>query len=315
VDFKDYYKILGVNKSASQDEIKKQYKKLLLKYHPDKNPGDPSAESKFKDVAEAYEVLSDTEKRRKYDNLGSSWNNFSKSGKRAEDFDWSQWFANQQQQRKARSQSGTSDFGDMFGGGGSGVSDFFEKIFGGGFSGRSSYRQTPKRGKDYHTEIEISLEQAFKGTSAMLNVDGQKIEVKIHPGISDGQILKISNKGYPGSNGGPRGDLIIKVNVKNHKRVERKGDDLNVDVPIDLYTAVLGGETRISTFSGKINLKITPETQQGKIVKLSGQGMPKYNLPNQRGDLYVKFIINIPKNLTDKEIELFSELKKLRQYN
>jgi curved DNA-binding protein len=315
VEFKDYYKILGVDKSASQDEIKKQYKKLILKYHPDKNPNDSSAESKFKDVTEAYEVLSDPEKRSKYDNLGSSWNNFSKSGRRAEDFDWSQWFASQQQQRKARQQSGSSDFGDMFGGGASGVSDFFEKIFGGGYAGRSTYRQTPQRGKDYHTDIEISLEQAFKGTSIMLNVDGQKIEVKIHPGISDGQILKISNKGYPGSNGGPRGDLIIKVKVKDHKRVDRKGDDLYVDVPIDLYTAVLGGETRISTFSGKINLKIPPETQQGKVVKLSGQGMPKYNLPTQRGDLYVKFNIKIPKDLTEKEIELFTELKKLRQYN
>lgn len=315
MEFKDYYKILGVGKNASQDEIKKQYKKLLLKYHPDKNPNDSSAEGKFKEVAEAYEVLSDPEKRGKYDNLGSSWNNFSQSGRSAEDFDWSQWFASQQQQRKARSQSSNREFGDMFGGGGAGVSDFFEKIFGGGFSGRSSYRQTPKRGKDYHTDIEISLEQAFKGASVMLSIDSQKIDVKIHPGIIDRQTLKISKKGYPGANGGQRGDLIITVHVKDHKRVERKNDDLYVDVPLDLYTAILGGETKISTFSGKLNLKILPGTEQGKVVKLSGQGMPRYNLPTKRGDLYVKFNINIPKDLTDKEKELFAELKKLRQYN
>lgn len=315
MEFKDYYKTLGVSKNASQEEIKKQYKKLILKYHPDKNPGDADAENKFKEVSEAYEVLSDPEKRQKFDNLGSSWNNFRQRGRSTEDFDWSDWFT-QQHQRRQQSKTGSGDFGDMFGGGGSGgMSDFFEKIFGGGFSGRSTYRQTPKRGKDYHTEITISLEQAFKGTTVVLGVETQKIEVKIRPGITDSQTLKISKKGYPGTNGGPRGDMILKVNVKEHKHVERKGDDLYVDVPIDLYKAVLGGETQLNTFSGKINMKIQPETQQGKTVKLSGQGMPKYNVPAQRGDLFVKFIVKIPKNLTDKEKELFTELKKLRQYN
>lgn len=312
MEFKDYYKTLGVSKNASQDEIKKAYKKLILKYHPDKNPGDKEAENKFKEVGEAYEVLSDPEKRKKYDNLGSSWNNFRQEGRSTEDFDWSDWFASQHQRRQ-KTTTGAGDFGDMFGGGG--MSDFFEKIFGGGFTGRSTYRQTPKRGKDYHTDITISLEQAFKGTTVLLGVETQKIEVKIRPGITDGQTLKISNKGYPGANGGPRGDLIIKVNVKKHKNVDRKGDDLYVDVPIDLYKAVLGGETRLNTFSGKINMKIQPETQQGKVVKLSGQGMPKYNLPSQRGDLYVKFIVKIPTGLSEKEKELFKQLKKLRQYN
>jgi len=308
MEYKDYYKILGVSKTATIDEIKKAYRQLALKYHPDTNPNNKAAEDKFKEINEAYEVLGDTEKRKKYDNLGSSWNRFRQTGANAEDFDWSQWTSRRQQGRRKTSDT-FSNIGDIFG---QGASDFFENIFG-GFTKKTGFQQPPKRGEDVETELEISLEEAFRGTQKQFIVENQKIELNIKPGINDGQVLKISGKGKPGKTGGSNGDILIKIKITPHKRVQREGNDLHLEVTIDLYKAILGGQSTLKTFGDSVKLVIPPESQPGSVLKIKGQGMPIYSNPTQRGDLYIKLSIKIPKNLTPKEIELFKELESLRK--
>jgi len=311
MEFKDYYKILGVDKNASSDEIKKAYRKLALKYHPDKNKDDKDAEKKFKEISEAYEVLKDPDKRRKYDNLGSSFNNFRQRGGQAEDFNWSDWFSTGQ--TRTRTGRGFSNFGEFFSSGG-GVSEFFEKIFGEGFSSsQSNYTKTKIKGGDLKTDLQITLEEAFRGTNKTLKINDTKIDLKIKPGIKDGHILKIPGKGKPGLNGGQPGDLNITVKLLPHKTVKREGDDLYVKIPISLYKAVLGGTTKINTFDGKIQINIPKGSQPGKILKLSNLGMPKYENPNQRGDLYVELNVVIPNNLSQEEIELFKKLEELNK--
>lgn len=308
MNFRDYYKVLGVSKTAGTDEIKKAYRQLARKYHPDKNSGDKDAETKFKEISEAYSVLSDPEKRRKYDNLGSSWNNFQQRGGRHDDFDWSQWTSG------AGRQSTGSSFGDIFGNKGN-FSEFFEKIFSSGFAGKQGFQKSPKKGKDFETSVDLTLEEAFKGTSRMINLNGEKIEIKFKPGVADGQDMKITGKGYPGLNGGTNGDLIIKIGIKKHKRVERSGNDLTVEVTIDFFKAMLGGKTKINTFGGMLQLNIPPETQPGKVLKLSGQGMPHYSDNSKRGDLYIRVNVELPKKLTSEEIELIKTLKDIRKKN
>lgn len=308
MEYKDYYKILGVSKTATIDEIKKVYRQLALKYHPDTNPNNKVAEDKFKEINEAYEVLADPEKRKKYDNLGNSWNRFRQTGANTEDFDWSQWASRRSQGRRKTSDT-FSNIGDIFG---QGASDFFETIFG-GFSKRTSSQQPHKRGEDVETELEISLEEAFKGTQKQFIVDNKKIGLNIKPGINDGQILKISGKGKPGKAGGTNGDILIKIKINPHKRVQREGNDLHLEVTIDLYKAILGGNSTLKTFGDTVKLNIPSESQPGTILKIKGQGMPIYGNPTQRGDLFIKLNIKIPKNLTQKEIELFKELEALRK--
>ncbi|MBI5324975.1 MAG: DnaJ domain-containing protein [Ignavibacteriae bacterium] len=309
MDFKDYYKILGVNKNASIDEIKKAFRSLAVKYHPDRNKG-KDAENKFKEISEAYEVLSDPEKRKKYDNLGSSWNSFRRTGGNTQDFDWSEWFSSRPDSGRRKSK-GFGNFGDMFESGN--VSDFFKNIFGEGFSQNTGFRQTPKKGTDTIIDIDITLAEAFSGTQRILEIDEQKIDLKIKPGVSDGQILKITGKGSTGKHGGITGDLIIKIHIKPHNKVERKGDDLYIEVPVDLYKAILGGTSKLKTFGATINLKLPAGTQNGALLKLKNQGMPKYNNPAERGDLYAKILINIPTNLSPEEKELFEKLKSIRK--
>ncbi|MDP2365741.1 MAG: DnaJ C-terminal domain-containing protein, partial [Ignavibacteria bacterium] len=274
MDFKDYYKILGVEKTANADEIKKTYRKLAKKYHPDNNPGDKESENKFKEVSEAYEVLSDTAKRKKYDTLGSSWNQYSQTGGKSEDFDWSDWFGGSRSpgggaRRTSRNYSGGRDaYEDR------GVSDFFEKIFGSqrGFQQRAS--NPPRRGEDYLANIEITLEEAYDGVAKIMEVNDQKIEIKIKPGTPDGHSLKVTGKGMPGHYGGPSGDLLIKINIPQSSKVERKGDDLHLEIFVDLYKVILGGTSKIKTYAGLIKLNILPETQPGKVLRLKGMGMP-----------------------------------------
>lgn len=306
MEFKNYYQILGVGKNASLEEIKKAYRNLARKYHPDANPNNKQAEEKFKEINEAYEVLSDPEKRSKYDNLGSSWNNFRQSGGQQEDFNWNDWFSSQQGRRTSK--RGFSNFQEFSG---RGFSDFFEKIFGGFGNFRTNVKQesqviTP------HYELEISLEEAFHGCSRILVVEGKKIELKIRAGIRDGQILKIPGKTI---NNNEIEDLLIKIKITPHKKVTRKGNDLYVEVPVDLYKAILGGTSKLQTFGGTISFNIPPETQPGKILKLKGQGMPDYNNPQIRGDLYVTLQVKLPKNLSPREKELFTELSKLNKKN
>ncbi len=310
MDFKDYYKILEVEKTATAEEIKQSYRRLARQYHPDTNKSDPKAEEKFKDISEAYQVLSDAEKRRKYDNLGSSFNRHRQTGGSSENFDWSNWFDKAQQQ-SSRAKSTYQTVGDFFSSGG-GVSDFFERIFGSGFSQKQGFSRTPIRGEDVEAEVEITLAEAFSGVTKLIQINGKKIEVKFKPGIADAQVLRLSGLGGAGKHGGEKGDLIVRVKVLEHNRVTRKNNDLYLEIPVDIFNAVLGGSTKIKTFGGMVKVNIPPESSSGKVLKLKGQGMPIYaSNSEERGDLYVTLQIKSPKNLTDEEKELFEKLREL----
>lgn len=317
MNFKDYYKILEVDKKSSSDEIKRSFRKLAAKYHPDKAGGD---ESKFKDISEAYEVLGDPEKRKKYDNLGSSFNNFRSQGGSAEDFDWSDWYAggNRQGRKSGRTVS------DFFSQGGS-MSDFFDKIFGqtyqkqndfgSGFRGTSQKDQSAYGfeekvdGENYLTTINISLKDAFTGIKKRLKVNSESIEVNIKPGVKNNQTLKVPGKGYKGRGGGKNGDLILTIKIKEEDNAVRKNNDLYITKDIDLYDALLGTEKTFETFVGKFNLKISPNSKQGKQLKLKDQGMPLYNNNAIRGDLFIKLNIVMPEKLNQKQIELLKKMK------
>lgn len=318
MDYKDYYKVIGVNKNATQDEIKKAYRKLAVRYHPDKNKGNKEAEEKFKEINEANEVLSDPEKRKKYDELGENWKYYQQSGgQQSQDFDWSQ-YANQGGGRGGQSQyTYEGDYSDAFGG--AGFSDFFETLFGGGgrtsqgTRGRKSSRKTSLKGEDLAAEMSITLEDAYHGADKLFDLNGQSIKLKIKPGISEGQSLKLGGKGAAGYNGGSAGDLILRIHVLNDPIFERKGDDLYTDLRVNLFTAILGGKAPIKTFKGTINVNISKESQNGKVLRLQGMGMPKYGKANQFGDLYAKLNIEIPTELTEKEMKLFKELSEMRK--
>jgi curved DNA-binding protein len=309
MDYKDYYQILGVPRTATQDEIKKAYRKLARQYHPDNNPGDKKAEAKFKDLNEANEVLSDPGKRKKYDRLGSQWQQYERTGGQPGGFDWSQWTSGGE----------TVDMGDLFGGGG-GFSDFFTRIFGGvgegqpgaGPTRRSAYR-TPTRGRDLDQPVEIGLRDAFTGTSLTLQKDGQKLEVKIPAGVKTGSRIRMAGQGGPSRSGAAAGDLYLVVNVADDPTFERDGDNLKTEITTDLYTAVLGGEVTVPTLTGDVKLKIPPETQPGRVFRLRGQGMPHLRDSQNHGDLLVKVQVSLPTNLTGIEKSLFEQLAKQRK--
>jgi len=308
MEYKDYYKVLGVTKDATAAEIKKSYRKLALKYHPDKNPGNKQAEERFKELSEANEVLSDPGKRKKYDALGADWKNYETSGTGQQGPDFSQW---------ARQWGGASDQGgfhqeDQFGN--TGFSDFFEQIFGGSFGQRSSQgsRQSPRKGQDYEATLEIPLKDAYQGNDTMINVNGEKIKFKIPRGIADDQILRVKGKGAHGSKGGESGNLLLKIRVLGDQKYERKNNDLYTDLEIPLYTAVLGGTMEVESLKGSYSINIPAETQNGKVLRMKGLGMPLYNQKNKNGDLYLKINIEIPQQLTDEEITLFKRLSTLR---
>jgi curved DNA-binding protein len=311
MEYKDYYKILGVEKSASNAEIKKAYRKLAMKYHPDKNKGDKTAEEKFKEINEANEVLSDNNKRKKYDEMGSNWQNYQQAGGPNEGFDWSR-YSNQGQDG---SYSFSGNFEDIFGG--SGYSDFFDMFFGGtgGGSGRerrTSGRTSVMKGQDYEASIDITLEEAYSGTSKVFRVNNQSIKLNIKPGIQNGQVLKLPGKGGEGHRGGQAGDLLLRVNILRHNIFERKGSDLNANLYVTLYDCMLGSKTEFRTLKGTVKIDIPKECPDGKIFRLPKMGMPVYGSSNEFGDLYVTVKAEFPKNLTKKETELFNELKKLR---
>jgi curved DNA-binding protein len=287
VDYKDYYKILGVPKSATQDEIKKEYRKLAIKYHPDKNPGDKKSEEKFKEINEAYDVLGDAEKRKKYDLLGDDWKYYRQdgdSGAPGAGF-------------KGRQGGGES----FFQGGESGFSDFFEHLFGGSNSFGKSRQNAAMKGEDLQYNINISLEDAFKGATKKLKVGEQQISLKLKPGIVDGQKLKMSGKGGEGINGGPAGDLYFTVRINPHLAFVRKGDDIYTEHSIDVFTAVLGGKINVDTIGKQVSITIPEGTDSGKTFRLKGMGLPNYQAPEKTGDCYVKIAIKTPKNLTDED--------------
>jgi curved DNA-binding protein len=315
MEYKDYYQILGVDRNASEKEIKKAYRRLARKHHPDVNPGDEKAEERYKALNEAHEVLTDPEKRRKYDQLGASWQQWQRMGRDPGGFDWGQWSARAPGGGRVHVEYG--DLGDLFGDafGGGGFSDFFEAVFGGmgrqGPQVRTGTRQArPRRGQDYEQLVEITLEETFSGTKRVLEKNGRRIEVKIPPGVKTGSKVRIAGEGAPGIGGAP-GDLYLKVTVLPHKVFERKGDDLYCEVPVDLYTVILGGETNVPTLEGVVSLKIPPETQEGRTFRLKGQGMPQLRDSNKRGDLYAKVKVVLPKSLSAKEKALFGELAHL----
>ncbi len=318
MEYKDYYKILGVSKSASQDEIKKAFRKLALKYHPDKNPGDKNAEAKFKEANEANEVLSDPEKRKRYDELGSNWNSYQQSQGQG-GFDWGKY-----QQQYNGNQGGQTyytdfgDFGSAFGKGSGGFSDFFEAFFGGsGFTSQSKRSKSRSRqqikGEDMQAELPISLEEAYNGAEKFFDLNGQTIKLKIKKGAYDNQLLKLSGKGYPGNKNGANGDLFLTLKIQKHSLYNRIDDDLYMDMPIDIYTAILGGKPEVNTLKGKIKISIPEGTSSGKTLKLTGLGMPIYGNDSVYGDLFVKINIQTPKDLSSEEKRLFEKLRDMRK--
>ena len=313
MEYKDYYKILGVSKDADEKEIKRAFRRLARKYHPDVNPGDPQAEERFKEINEAYEVLSDPEKRRKYDQLGAEWYRWQQAGGRPGDFDWSQWVSTAPGGQRVYVRYGTpEDLQDLFGEG-SPFSDFFSQIFGGmgAAPGGFEYRVRPQRGQDYEQEVEISLREAYQGTTRILQKDGRRLEVKIPPGARTGTRVRIAGEGGPGAAGGEAGDLYLRVRVRPDPQFERRGDDLYVTVPVDLYTAILGGKVRVPTLNGAVMLTIPPGTQNGRVFRLRGKGMPRLRQPEQHGDLYAKVDVRLPTHLTPRQRELFEELRRI----
>jgi curved DNA-binding protein len=306
MDYIDYYKVLDVTKSATEADIKKAYRKLARKYHPDLNPNDKEAEKKFKEINEANEVLSNPENRKKYDKYGKDW-------KHAEEFEKAGYDPNQQQSRQQGNYQYSEDDFSGFGGGGdfsgSDFSDFFNSMYGGG----RTRSQSKYRGQDFNAELELDLKAAYTTHKQNLTVNGKNIRITIPAGVENGQIIKIPNHGGPGVNGGPNGDLYITFLISNNSDFKREGNNLYADAPIDLYTAILGGETYINTFDGKVKIKVPAETQPGTKVKLKGKGFPVYKKENQFGDLYITYTIKLPTKLSDKEKELFEELAKLRK--
>ncbi|KAI9450907.1 DnaJ-class molecular chaperone with C-terminal Zn finger domain [Russula earlei] len=313
MNVKDYYKILGVDKSATAEQIKKAYRKLAVKYHPDKNPNNKAAEEKFKEISEAYEVLEDAEKRKKYDQFGENWKHYEQQGGRAEDFDWSQF----QGGGGGRQQQYQGNFEDMFGGGEDNghFSSFFETLFGqGGGRRRSQQRQQSTRGQDMSATMQLSLQDAYTGSTKQVEVNGSRLNIKLKPGVADGQVIRLKGKGMPGR-GGEAGDLLITMQLISTPGFELKGKDIYADAAIDVYTAILGGKANIPVLGGSISMKIPEGTDSGKVFRLKGKGMPDYNDPSVTGDLYVKTVVRIPFHLSEKEKELFRQLAELRPGN
>jgi curved DNA-binding protein len=293
--FVDYYKVLGVAKTASEKEIKTAYRKLARKYHPDLNPDSKEAESKFKEINEANEVLSDPENRKKYDKYGKDWEH-------GEEYEKAQ----QQRRQQSNYQSGQQEFS------GQDYSDFFESMFGGGRSSHSQGRSTKYKGQDFNAELHLNLKDVYTSQKQVLTVNGKNIRLTIPAGVENGQVIKISGKGSPGVNGGPSGDLYIKFIIDNHTEFKREGNNLYKNVDLDLYTAILGGELTIDTFSGQVKLNIKPETKNESKVKLKGKGFPVYKKEGQFGNLIITFHIVTPTDLSEKEVELFKELQKIK---
>jgi len=305
MEYRDYYQILGVDRKADEKEIKRAYRKLALKYHPDKNPGDKQAEEKFKELNEAYEVLGDAEKRAKYDQLGASYRQWERMGRGSGDFDWSQW-AGGAPGGATRVEFG--DLGDLFGGG---FSDFFNAIFGGGgMAGASPRSAASGQGRDVRQKLAISLAEAYTGGSRRVAIDGRKLEVKIPAGAQTGTRIRLSGQGVRGARGS--GDLYLDVEVLADERFERKGDDLYAESEVDLYTAVLGGEIQVPTLEGDVVLTIPPGSQPGQTFRLKGRGMPMLRHKDQHGDLFVSLKIAIPTDLSPEERGLFEKLANSR---
>ena len=314
--YRDYYKLLGVTRDASQKEIKKAFRKLASKYHPDKNPGDKASEAKFKEINEANEVLSDPAKRKKYDTLGANWETYEQGGGARSAYtsqggpgagqtffyegDPSEFFGGSR-----RGESGFSSFFDMFFGGSGGPESFSP------YESQGRRRQSSVPGRDLEAELPITLLEAYQGSSKTFELNGKKLRIRIKPGSYNGQKLRLKGKGLVGKHGS-HGDLIINLNVKPDSQYQRVGDDLIYQADIDLYTAILGGKIKVRTMSEMIQVTVPPGSKQGKTLRLKSKGMPRYGMKDIFGNLLVKINIVFPENLSDKEIELFKQLKAIR---
>jgi curved DNA-binding protein len=305
--FIDYYKTLGLSKSASQDDIKKAYRKLARKYHPDLNPNDKEAQHQFQQINEANEVLTDPEKRKKYDEYGEHWKN-------ADQYEQAKRSGGQNQYAgQGQYSGGGNPFGDTGGnpfGGGGDYSDFFESLFGNAGAGQQRGSRKYK-GQDYQAELRISLRDAYTTHKQTLTVNGKQLRITIPAGIANGQVIKLGGQGAAGANGGPNGDLYITFNISEDPQFKRLNNDLYASVELDLYTAVLGGEVTADTFDGKVKLRVAAGTQNNTKVRLKNKGFPLYKKEGEHGSLYITYNIKIPADLTEKQKELFSELQKL----
>jgi curved DNA-binding protein len=307
MEYKDYYKILGVDRKASEKDIKHAYRKLALKTHPDKNPGDKKAEENFKEINEAYQVLSDPDKRSRYDQLGTSYNQWQQGGAPGGGFNWEDWYTTNQSGNVRV--SGLEDiFGDEF-------SEFFRRIFGGvqdmgspGSGRRTAQRSRRTQMPAYQQEVTISLAEVYKGTTRRIEVDGRRLEVKIPPGVKTGTKVRVANA-IPTGVAGQKGDLYLVIQIAEDPHFKVKGNDLHTDVTIDLYTAILGGEVTVQTLTGNVVLTIPTGIQPGQTIRLSGRGIPKLNSPENTGDLFAHIKVKIPHNLSTRQKELFQELR------
>jgi curved DNA-binding protein len=314
MNYKDYYKTLGVPKDASQKDIRKAFRKLAARYHPDRNPGDQEAEEKFKAINEAHEVLSDPEKREKYDTLGANWETYQQTG--FEGFDFGQ--------AGARGPGGgghtfvfEGDPSEFFGhGGAGGFSDFFQAFFAGQggdpFAQARSGRRAPRSGRDVEAELTFTLDEAYHGAHKTFEWRGEKLRIRIKPGAYDGQKLRLKGKGYPSQTGGASGDLYLVLRQRPDHRFERSGDDLHYTADVDLYTALLGGKIEVPTMSGRVSVPVPAESESGKVLRLKGKGMPTSG-KDAFGDLLVTLSVKMPKQLSAREKELLQELQGMRR--
>lgn len=324
MDFKDYYASLGVSPEADDKTIKKAYQKLAKKYHPDVNPGDKAAEEKFKEATEAYQAISDPEKRRKYDELRQDYQQWKAHGGRG-NYNWDRWQSNPGGGGGGYTYTmSPDDFAEIFGGsgrtggfnfGGEGFSDFFSTLFGGepsrGFAGGSAAGR-PRQGQDLEVEVQVTLEESYSGTKRLIRTGEKQIEAKIPKGVRTGSKVRLAGQGSPGIAGGPAGNLYLIITVSPHSQFVREGDDLRAEIPIDIYRAVLGGEVSIRTFSGEVLLKIPPLSQSGKKFRLKGKGMPNLEKPTQQGDLFLEVSLKLPENLSEEEISALRDLASKR---
>jgi curved DNA-binding protein len=300
MDYKDYYQILGLSRNASAEEIRKAYRKLAMQYHPDRNPDDKQAEERFKEINEAYQVLNDPQKRAHYDRVGSAYSNWQRRGAPSGGFDWSQWASG--------APGGTrveyGDLNDLFGRDSGLFSDFFRTLFGGGMGAAGT--QTSRTAPGYQQEVEISLEDAFKGIRMQLQADGKRKQVRIPPGVRTGSKVRVAGSGPNGT------DLYLIVQVKDHERFERKGNDLYTTTKVSAFTAILGGEAEVETMTGKVKLTIPPGTQPEQVFRVAGRGMPHLKNPDNKGDLFVRLKVEIPRYLSSKQRELLEEASKIK---
>jgi len=300
MDYKDYYKILGVERKSSVEDIRKAYRKLAVQFHPDKNPGDKKSEDKFKEINEAYQVLSDEKKRARYDQLGSAYSDFRTSGGRPGDFQWDDWF-----QQQGGQQRGYGNAEEAFGGAG-GFSDFFRSIFGEAVRSSARNQAAQQQQQGYQQEVDITFQEAYEGTSRQLQGSGRKLQVRIPAGVKTGSKVRVAGAGPEGL------DLYLIVNVTDENRFERDGQDLHTTSTLSIFTLILGGDTDVETPTGKVKLSIPAGTQTDQVFRLAGRGMPHLKNPATKGDLFVKLKVQVPKYLSSKQRDLLEEAARIK---